>query len=311
MNELLTSTAFVVLLAIALDRVLGEPRRLHPLVAFGRLAAALERQLNRGSAVAQLLLGALAYGLAVLPALVVLLCLSAMLAEQSLWLSRLLDVLVLYLAIGWQSMREHVLPIVDALAAGDLDTARRALSYIVSRDTASLDESQLLTAAVETTLENSSDALLASLFWFAVAGPVAVLAHRLSNTLDAMWGYRNTRFNYFGRVAARSDDLLNFIPAQLTALSFALLRASPRALRCLMTQGWRWKSVNAGAVMASGAAALGLKLGGEACYHGQHQRRATLGEGRSPRSADLARALHLVDGVSLLWLLLLFVMAVL
>ncbi len=303
MNELLSSAVLLALLAVVLDRLFGEPRRGHPLVAFGALASGLEARLNCGGNTARLLRGALAYSVAVLPPVLLLWAVSTQLQTYLPWLSAVLDVAVLYFAIGWQSMREHIHPVVTALAAADLPGARRALSYIVSRDTSALDEQQVLVAGLETTLENSSDALFASLFWFAVLGPAAVLLHRLSNTLDAMWGYRNARYNYFGRVAARCDDVLNFVPAQLTALSFAVLRGSRHAVQCWFTQGWRWKSINAGSVMASGAAALGLSLGGAASYHGQSQSRSSLGRGRLPRFDDVASALRLVDAVSLLWLL--------
>lgn len=298
----------VALLALIIDRRFGELRRGHPLVIFGKFAHWLEHKLNSGGRGA-LWRGGLAYLCAVLPALLLLWLLQGLAAQQSLLLGSLLEVAVLYFAIGWQSMREHVLPIARALAEGDLSSARQALSYIVSRDTDDLDAKQVLSATLETTLENSSDALFASLFWFAVAGPVGVLLHRLSNTLDAMWGYRSPRFILFGRVAARCDDLLNFIPAQLTACSFALVSGSWSALRCATSQGWRWKSINAGAVMAGGAGALGLILGGGASYQGQIQSRPRLGCGRAATSADVPRALALVERVCGLWLLLAFLVA--
>ena len=303
MTELTIPTAVLALLALLADRVFGEPRRCHPLVGFGRFAHYLEARLNQGIGSLKFWAGALAYTVAVLPPVLMLYGISVVLSEFSPLLEALLSVVILYLAVGWQSMREHVQPILTALEQRDLPGARQALSYIVSRDTAELNDAQVLSASIETTLENSSDALFASLFWFAVAGPCGVLVHRLSNTLDAMWGYRNARFNLFGRVAARCDDVLNFIPAQLTALSFALVSFSASAIRCLVFQGWRWKSINAGAVMASGAAALGITVGGAASYHGQQQQRATLGAGRLPQPGDVRRSVRLVDTVCAVWLL--------
>ena len=305
MTVFISATAAAVLLAVLLDRFLGEPARAHPLVGFGRLAQWLEARLNRGAALAQQWWrGAVAWMAAVVPLLVLVYLLCDWVAANWPLLGMLLDALLLYLAIGWQSMREHIRPIEEALLSANEARAQQALSLIVSRDTAELNSQQVTTAACESLLENSSDALFASLFWFAIGGPVAVVLHRLSNTLDAMWGYRSERFLYFGRTAARLDDLLNFFPAQLTALGFALLRLSPGAIRCQFMQGWSWKSLNAGAVMASGAAALGIKLGGGARYQGEWQARPVLGRGRDVEPADLGRGLRLVDHACLLWLVL-------
>lgn len=308
MTVSISATAAAVLLAVLLDRFLGEPARAHPLVWFGRIAQWLEARLNspaseRQTPSRQIWRGALAWLVAVLPLLALLYLLTHWVSAHWPVLGVLLDAVLLYLAIGWQSMREHIWPIERALLASDEPRARQALSLIVSRDTAELDQQQVATAACESLLENSSDALFASLFWYALGGPVMVIMHRLANTLDAMWGYRSTRFLYFGRLAARLDDVLNFFPAQLTALGFALLRLSPGSVRRQFMQGWSWKSLNAGAVMASGASALGIQLGGGARYHGEWQPRATLGQGRAAAPGDLSRGLRLVDQLCLLWLL--------
>ncbi|MET0377713.1 MAG: regulatory signaling modulator protein AmpE, partial [Spongiibacteraceae bacterium] len=164
-------------------------------------------------------------------------------------------------------------------------------------------------AAVETVLENGSDAIFASLFWFAVAGLPGVVLHRAANTLDAMWGYRNARFNEFGCAAARIDDVLNLIPARLTAIAYALSGQCANALRSWRAQASSWSSPNAGPVMAAGAGALGLQLGGAAMYHGAMENRPALGFGRSAQAADIQRALTLLDRSLLLWLLALCVMA--
>ncbi|MCL6264188.1 adenosylcobinamide-phosphate synthase CbiB [Craterilacuibacter sp. RT1T] len=288
-------------LGLLLDLLLGEPRRFHPLAGFGRLAAALERRLNQGRACRAR--GLLAWALAVLPLLLLGVWLLALAhARWGAW-AWLGHALLLYGALGLRSLRDHSAPIARALYGGDLAGARRMTSYIVSRDTQEASESDLAKAGVESLLENGSDAVFGTLFWFAIAGGPGALLFRLANTLDAMWGYRTPRFAAFGWAAARMDDVLGFIPARLTALTYALLGHTRCALRCWKTQAPGWPSPNAGPVMAAGAGALGLTLGGKARYDGEDEMRPPLGEGRHARATDLARAWALVAKGSVLWLL--------
>ncbi|WP_183167235.1 adenosylcobinamide-phosphate synthase CbiB [Azomonas macrocytogenes] len=285
---------------VALDAVLGEPQRGHPLVAFGRLANALERRGNRAPAQsAARLYGLLCWCLAVLP-----LTFLAWLASQVPYLGWLWEILLLYAALGLHSLDEHVRPVAQALRQNDLPQARLRVGRLVSRDTRELDAAGVARAATESTLENGADAVFASLFWFAVAGAPGVVLHRLANTLDAMWGYRTPRFERFGWAAARLDDALNYIPARLTALTYVLLGRRPRlALHCWRRQAPLWDSPNAGPVMAAGAGALGVSLGGPAIYHGERHERPLLGDGLAPTARDIGRALRLVHKGVGLWLL--------
>lgn len=288
----------IALLAVLLDRLLGEPRRWHPLVGFGWLAGRVEASLYRPSR----LRGAISVLL-----LVGGFALLAWLAQRSLgaW-GWLLDAGLLYLAIGATSLGQHAEAVRRALDAGDLARARRSVGRMVSRDTADMDEAAVARAAVESVLENGCDAVFGALFWFFVAGAPGVVAYRLANTLDAMWGYRNERYQRFGWAAARLDDLLNWIPARLTAFTYLLLGKTAPAWRCWRQQAPAWESPNAGPVMAAGAGALALRLGGPALYHGSLEMRPPLGEGRAAGAADIARATLLVwRGVGL-WLALAF-----
>ena len=291
----LPQLAGLLVAGVLLDLLLGEPRRWHPLVGFGQLAQTIERRLNCGAL--PFLRGLLAWLLAVLP-LSLLAWLAA--AHAGLWLHALL----LYACIGLRSLRDHTMPIVDALRAGDLETARARTSWIVSRDTHQADEADLAKAGAESLLENGNDAVFGTLFWFLVAGGAGAVLFRLANTLDAMWGYRNARFHLFGRAAARIDDALNYVPARLTALSYVVLAGAghARAWQCWRTQAPAWSSPNAGPVMASGAGALGVSLGGAAVYDGQLEQRPPLGAGPDATASDIVRAWRLVLHTTLLWL---------
>lgn len=291
------------LLGLLLDWRLGETKRLHPLVGFGNLAYWLEAKLNpsNASGLAKLL-GVLAWTLAVMPIVLVAMLLDNWLASNY-WLHLLVGACVLYVAIGWQSLIEHAQNIYQPLKQGDIEQAREAVSFIVSRDTANLNESQIATAATESVLENGADAIFAALFWFLVAGIPGVVLYRLSNTLDAMWGYKNPRFMAFGWCAARIDDLLNLVPARLTALSYTLCGNTSVAWRSWRKQAGTWKSPNAGPVMAAGAGALNVSLGGAAPYHGAMQARPDLGEGPAPQADTIHAACRLVNKCVMLWLL--------
>lgn len=291
-------TAPVLVLALLLDHLLGEPRRFHPLIGFGAWAANLERWLNRSvRPAASLMRGCFAWLLAVLPVMLPLLLVYGI-ATDFRWL---MDLLFGYLCIARHSLREHVLAVYQPLAAGDLEAARIAIGRIVSRETQGLDEPGVRRAAIESALENGSDALFAPVFWLVLGGAPAVVLYRLVNTLDAMWGYRNQRYNYFGRAAARSDDLLNWAPARLTALSFAILGQSTAAFQAWREQAPQCASPNAGPVMASGAGALGVVVGGPAIYHGREEIKPALGFGRAPDNGDLIKALALLDRTLVLW----------
>ena len=284
---------------VALDALLGEPRRYHPLVGFGRLANRIEQRLNPGGR------GWRSHGVSAWILAVVPVTLLAALLSRLPAIGWLVQILALYCALGMRSLGEHVVPVAQALRAQDLDQARTRVGYLVSRQTDQLDAPAVARAATESVLENGSDAVFAAIFWFAVAGAPGVVLYRLSNTLDAMWGYRNARFERFGWAAARIDDLLNYIPARLVALTYAVLGKTRLALQCWRQQAPKWDSPNAGPVMAAGAGALGVELGGPAIYHGELHDRAVLGEGPAASADSIERGLALVQRGLWLWVLIL------
>ena len=289
----------VAVCAVLLDRLLGEPRRAHPLIGFGRLAAAMESRFNRASRPAW---QQRAHGIVAVLLLLAPLSVLPWFVVTSPVVGVLLEVCLLYLALGGQSLAEHAQRVASALHANDLDGARERVALIVSRDTAAMQGSDVARATVESVLENGNDALFGALFWFAIAGVPGAILYRLANTLDAMWGYRTPRYRHFGWAAARLDDLLNLVPARLTALTYALLGRTARAWHCWRVQGRLWESPNAGPVMAAGAGARGVMLGGGAFYHGAWRERPALGEGAPATADDIERALHLVRRGVYLWL---------
>ena len=294
------TAALCLLFGVVLDMAFGEVRKWHPLVGFGHLANRVEQGLNRASA--SRWTGAIAWLLVVLP-FVSLTLLGLWFAHHyTTWLAPVLHGILLYFCLGLRSLRDHNLPIQQALLDGDLATAQRLTSYIVSRDTDDVDEEYLAKASVESVLENGCDAVFGTLFWFMVFGGAGAVLYRLANTLDAMWGYRSSRFLRFGCVAARIDDGLNWLPARLTALTYAILGNTRLALQCWQHQAPRWPSPNAGPVMAAGAGALHLTLGGNARYDGENENRPLLGKGKLAAALDIQRAWQLVFGGTLLWL---------
>lgn len=284
--------------AVLLDSWLGEPRRWHPLIGFGHLVSQLEKRLNPlpwQPLRMQYLWGLVGVMLLVLPFLFIV----VLLMQLSLWLALALHVYCLYFAIGHRSLRQHGLAVYQALQAGQFAQAQRATSYMVSRDVEAIEP---VSATIESVLENGNDSVFGALFWFFVAGGPGALAYRLVNTLDAMWGYRTSRYYYFGWAAARLDDVLNYLPARLTAITYALLGQTSLAWQSWQTQAQLWDSPNAGPVMSAGAGALNVQLGGAARYHGEWHERPRLGTTVAATAEDIPRALQLVRNGMLSWL---------
>jgi len=312
----------IILFAIALDAMLGEPRRWHPLVGFGAIACFFERVLNRSARAttiedkksasanpainnhrfARRCLGVIGWLFLVVPLPLMIVLLQS---KLSIYSNIALSLVCLYFCLGWTSLRQHAQAVSTAFESSGIDAAREQVGRIVSRDTDSMDERAVARATIESVLENGSDAVFAPLFWFVLLGPAAAVAYRLANTLDAMWGYRTERFNHFGWASAKADDVLNYFPARLTALSYALLGNPLRALRCWRHQASACASPNGGPVMCSGAGSLNILLGGGAHYHGEWQPRAVMGEGASAAVVDIARSVSLINRTLFLWALVL------
>lgn len=294
----------MVLIAVFLDYLLGEPKRWHPLAGFGRLAVLAEGVLygaRRPPPAWLRLAGLLAWTGLVIPLVLLVWWLSTL-----AWLHYALEVILLYLALGAQSLGQHARLVAHALQQGRLPAARQQVGMMVSRDTAELDETAVIRAAIESVLENGCDAVFGALFWFVLLGAPGVVLYRLANTLDAMWGYRNERYRYFGWAAARLDDALNWVPARLTALTYIIVGRSRQGWRCWRQQAGTWYGTNPGVVMATGAGALNLTLGGPAPYHGMLKERPLLGSGPVPQVTDIERSVLFIQRGQWLWLAVIF-----
>lgn len=203
-------------------------------------------------------------------------------------------------AIAWpfvalRSLYDHVADIVNPLQSGDLVAAREMVAKIVGRDPASLDNEGIARAAIESLAENTSDGIVAPVFWGALFGLPGIVGYKAINTLDSMIGHRTERYELFGWAAARIDDIANFIPARLTGILFVLLATRPsRAMSCLLRDAKRHRSIDAGWPEAAMAGALGVRLSGPRVYHGSITNEPWLnGQERDPVASDICDALSI------------------
>lgn len=307
-------------LAFALDALIGDPRNsLHPVCLIGLAVEKGEKLLRRGppSPAQDLFLGSCLTVIVVSGSYLLTSHALGLMERVSSWAGLLLSILLGSLCLARRSLKEHVLDVLHPLVAGDLSQARTALARIVSRETAHLKEEEIVRATVESVAENTSDGVIAPLFYLALGGVPLAMAYKAVNTLDSMIGYHTERHEYFGKVAARLDDAANYLPARFTA--FALIGAAwmqgflgrgegldwREALRITRKDGRRHYSPNAGYPEAAVAGALGVQLGGVNRYFGAVVPKPTIGEVRYPLSPERAtRSLSLLDRASVLTLLL-------
>lgn len=277
-------------LGYGLDRWLGDPRRGHPVAAYGRAAAALERRTYADSVAAGAGHVGLLVGSAWLGATVVDRAVRRSPVALTAWTA-----LVTWTVLGGRSLEREASAVARHLERDDLAAAREQVSHIVSRDPAALDAAGVTRAAIESLAENTSDAVVAPLVWGAVAGAPGMVAHRAINTLDAMIGYRNERYERYGKVAARLDDVVNWLPARLGATLAAGRSAAAR--RAVREDSAAHPSPNGGRIEAAFAGSLGIRLGGANAYGGKVEDRGVLGDGRPAQPRDMARAVRLARRV--------------
>lgn len=303
----------LLLLAIAVDLVIGDPPGIpHPVVAIGKVVAAYERLWNRGSARARRCNGYILTAMVVIGVYLIAWVGLSILSRLHPGLGLVAALWLLSTTLSIKGLAEAARAVAEPLGRGDLVASRLALSRIVGRDTAHLDEGEITRGAVETVAENTVDGITAPLFWALIGGAPLALAFKAVNTLDSMVGYRNARYADFGYASARLDDLANWLPARLTALSLwlgALVLPGMRLRGAIVStcrEAPRHASPNAGWPEAMVARLLGVRLGGTNLYAGQVSRRATLGDPIEPLCVGhIALAIRLMHGGWLIFLLML------
>jgi adenosylcobinamide-phosphate synthase len=301
------SGASIMLLALAIDAVLGWPSAMHawighPVTWIGALISTLDRNFNREDT-SEATRRAAGIGVAIIVVAVVAgvawAC-SSMLPGG--WLGLIFASILAWPLVAARSMHDHVDAVARPLLAGDLPAARMAVAMIVGRDPSQLDAAGIARAATESLAENTSDGIVAPLFWGVIFGLPGIAAYKAINTLDSMIGHRTPKHEAFGWAAARIDDVANLIPARLTGLLFAAVSIRPRiALATMWRDAHHHRSPNAGWPEAAMAGAIGIRLSGPRIYAGQLSQEPWLnGEAPDPNAADLNRALALYRRAMLL-----------
>ena len=266
------SYAAMMVAAMGLDAVLGWPdwlfRRVgHPVTWMGALISVLDQRLNRESASfdQRRMMGVLTAGLVIALVAGVALVLQSALPQG--WRGTMIAGVLAWPLVAMRSMYDHVRAVERPLLAQDLTEARAAVTMIVGRDPDPLDAAGIARAALESLAENTSDGIVAPLFWGAIFGLPGIAAYKAINTMDSMIGHKNPRFQAFGWAAARIDDVVNLIPARATGLIFALVSNHPkRALTIMLRDARQHRSPNAGWPESAMAGALGVRLSGPRAY---------------------------------------------
>jgi adenosylcobinamide-phosphate synthase len=286
--------------ALALDGLLGWPSGLymrigHPVTWLGRLIKVLDARWNRKDHARWVRRAAGAVAAIAVIALACALAFAVQVAIHPVWGRLVLLGVFAWPFVAVRSLYQHVAAVVRPLQANDVDGARRAVSMIVGRDPNRLDGAGIARAAIESLAENTSDGVVAPIFWGALFGLPGIVGYKAINTLDSMIGHRTEQHEAFGWAAARIDDLANFIPARITGALFALVATRPRgAFACMRRDARRHRSVNAGWPEAAMAGGLSVRLCGPRVYDGIVADEPWLnGSARDPGAPDIGLGLQL------------------
>lgn len=279
-------------LAYLIDMIFGEFPCKHPVVLMGEFISAFERRFYND----RILPGALLVISLIAMALLISITLVHLCGLLPGWLSLIVLAMLASTGLAMNMLHESVAALLTA------EQPKRALSYLVSRDTENMTETEIYKAGLETWAENLSDGVIAPLFYLLLFGLPGIAVYKAINTMDSMIAYKTERYFYFGKTAAIVDDIANVIPARLTALLIvSLAKNKRRAWQCLWRDGNKLESPNAGFPIAAMAGALGVALGGDASYHGQIKHKPTLGLPINPLDKSiLTQALQMKTGINLI-----------
>jgi adenosylcobinamide-phosphate synthase len=292
----MTSTLVIILLALALDRWLPERGGFQLWNWYSDWAESIEQRFNGGLRSQ----GTFAVLLAIAPIIVVMFLATFILGQIAGVLVFLFAVAVLYLCVDLYRLGDVAMAVATALENGEVAHAATRLKELTGKDTVETTEAGVAHATVEAVLKQANSLVVAPIFWFLVLGPLGAMLQRLASVLDRLWGHRTTRFAEFGWAAARLDDLLGWLPARITALSYAVMGSFEDALHCWRRQAGMWSDLSSGPLLASGLGALHLDTdedSEEDAYGNTAINPATL-----PGAADVQRAVALVWRVMLFWL---------
>lgn len=316
----MTDRMIIIAAAFILDIILGDPHwPIHPVRGIGILIGAVEKGLQRclgikaepdaqkkRKRIAGALLVAIVLAVSVMaPTAVILIT-----ERINHYLRMALEIWLCYRLLAMKSLRTESMKVYEALNSGDIEMSRKAVSMIVGRDTQKLDGEGITKAAVETVAENTSDGVIAPLIFMFIFGAVGGFFYKAVNTMDSMIGYKNDTYKYFGSAAAKLDDIVNFIPARISACAmiaaaFVLRLDFKNAVRIFKRDRYNHKSPNSAQTESVCAGALGVKLAGDASYFGKLVHKPTIGDALRPIEAeDIRRSNYLLYGTGIIVFLL-------
>jgi adenosylcobinamide-phosphate synthase len=303
----------LILIAIALDLLIGDPvTSLHPVRMTGNLILKIETLLYNSNLSKRIsgLIGVICS----LGTVIIIFIIFYNLTGFIPYGKEVFSVLIYYSTFAIRDLAVHGMKVKRALDNNDIILARKSVSMILSRDTQELTPDKIITGTVESMSENSSDSIIAPIFWGFFFGPIGALSYRVINTMDAMWGYKNERFIDFGRTAALLDDAVNFIPARITGslicLASLLFRNKPLdAWKIMIRDHSNTASPNAGYPEAAMAGALNIQLGGEASYFNRIVNKPTIGDPKkNPGPSDIPKSLKIIAVSTVLFLLIIIIL---
>ena len=307
--DLLFEIPIVLILGFVLDSFLGDPDAIpHPIVLIGKMISALESVIRKfcpankgGELIGGSILGIVVIAVSFLiPFFVLLLITKVFFGFWGQVIRLIVEVFWCWQILSARTLAKEAYMVYQKVRQGDLYGARNQVARIVGRDTSNLSMEEVIKACIETVAESTSDGVVAPLFYMTIGGIPLGFLYKATNTLDSMVGYRNDRYRYFGSFSARMDDILNFIPARITALVGVLMAGFINLDRSNAFKMWKRDrlkhlSPNSGNPESVWAGALNIQLGGDAYYFGKRYEKATLGNpDRYPEAEDINRSVRLM-----------------